>query len=93
MKTVTANISLQKELADYAAEKARQEHHGDLGSYLAKLISERHKAEIEADVKSLAEATKDALPGPDPVDEIVAVCQKVRRKMLRKYRQGQRSKK
>ena len=51
---------MHKELADYAVQKAKEECHGDVSSYLAELLRERRKVDIESDVRSLAEATKDA---------------------------------
>lgn len=47
------------------------------------VIRQRRQAQIDSDTRFLAEAIKDAPPGPEPVDKIVAACKAARRRMRR----------
>ncbi len=81
MKTVTRNISLSEDLANFAVQEAEEGGYGNVSAYFADLIRQRRQAQIDADVKFLAEAINDARPGPEPVEKIVSACKEARRKM------------
>jgi hypothetical protein len=81
VKTVTRNISLSEDLASFAVQEAEEGGYGNVSAYFADLIRQRRQAQIDADVRFLAETMKDAPPGPEPTEEIVAVCKAARRKM------------
>ena len=86
MKTVTKNISLHEDLADYARLKADEGGYGSVSAYFADLLRQRRQAEIDADVKFLADAMKGAPHGPDPVEEIVAAVKRTRHRLLAEKR-------
>ncbi len=81
MKTVARNISLSEELDRFALAEAEEGGYGSVSAYFADLLRQRRQAQIEADLKFLAEAMKDAPAGPEPVEEIVAACKAARRQM------------
>ena len=81
MKTVTRNISSSEDLANFAVQEAEEEGLGNVSAYFADLIRQRRPAQIDADVKFLADAIKDAPPGPGPVERIVGACKDASRKM------------
>jgi Arc/MetJ-type ribon-helix-helix transcriptional regulator len=81
VKTVTRSISLDEDLADFARQEAEEGGYGSVSAYFAGLVRERRQAEIERDTKFLAQAIKDAPPGPEPVEKIVRACKGARRRM------------
>jgi hypothetical protein len=81
MKTVTRNISLSEDLANFAVREAEEGGYGNVSAYFAELIRQRRQARIDADVKLLSEATRGAPGGPEPADELVALTKSVRRQM------------
>ena len=83
MKTVTRNISLSEDLANFAVQEAEEGGYGNVSAYFAELIRQRRQAQIDADVRFLAGAVKDANPGPEPIGKIVAACKAARVKMRR----------
>jgi len=83
VKTVTRSISLNEDLANFARQEAEEGGYGNVSAYFAELVRQRRQAQIESDAKFLAEAIKDAPPGPEPVDKIVAACKAARRGMRR----------
>lgn len=83
VKTVTRSISLNEDLANFARQEAEEGGYGNVSAYFAELVRQRRQAQIESDAKFLAEAIKDAPPGPEPVDKIVAACKAARRRMRR----------
>jgi hypothetical protein len=84
VKTVTRNISLSEDLANFAVQEAEEGGYGNVSAYFAELIRQRRQAQIDADVEFLAQAIKDAPPGPEPVERIVAACKAARRKMRKR---------
>jgi len=81
MKTVTRNISLSEDLADFAVREVEEGGYGNVSAYFAELIRQRRQVRIDADVKLLSDATRGAPGGPEPVEEIVALTKSVRRQM------------
>ena len=81
MKTVARNISLSEELDRFAIAEAEEGGYGSVSAYFADLLRQRRQAQIDADVRFLAEAIKDAPSGPEPVEEIVAACKAARAEM------------
>ncbi len=81
MKTVARNISLSEELDRFALAEAEEGGYGSVSAYFADLLRQRRQAQIDADLKFLAEAMKDAPAGPEPVEEIVQACRAARRRM------------
>jgi hypothetical protein len=45
---------------------------GNVSAYFAELVRQRRQAQIDSDTRFLAEAIKDAPPGPEPVDQLCA---------------------
>ncbi len=80
VKTVTKSISLNEDLAEFAKRQAEQGCYGNVSAYFADLLRKARQAEIDADVKLLAEGVKNAEPEP-PDEEIVALTKSVRRQM------------
>ena len=72
---------MAEDLAKFAVQEAEEGGYGNVSAYFAELIRQRRQAQINADVKFLADAVKYAPPGPEPADRIVAVCKAARRKM------------
>jgi Arc/MetJ-type ribon-helix-helix transcriptional regulator len=82
VKTVTKSISLSQELADFANKQAEQGCYGNVSAYFADLLRRARQAQIDQDLKLLADGVKGA--GPEPTDEeIVALTRSVRRQMRR----------
>ncbi len=83
MKAVTINISLNRELADFARADSEAGAFDSMSEYMRELIRERREARIAADVAMLEKAIAGA-PAGDPGDaelrEIYAVAKKGRRK-------------
>ncbi len=80
VKTVTKSISLNEDLAEFAKRQAEQGCYGNVSAYFADLLRKARQAEIDADVKLLADSVKNAEPEP-PDEEIVALTNRVRRQM------------
>ena len=93
MKTVTRNISLHEDLADYALQKAEAECHGNVSSYFAELLRRQRQADIDADVKFLARAMKGASADPPPIDQIVAACKRARHRLFKEAQHKRRPQK
>jgi hypothetical protein len=81
VKTVTRNISLSEVLANFAVQEAEEGGYGNVSAYFAELVRQRRQAQIDVDLKFLADAIKDSPPGPEPVEKIVSACKAVRRTM------------
>lgn len=81
MKTVTRNISLAEDLANFATQEAEEGGYGSVSAYFAELIRQRRQAQIDADVKLITEASVRAPGGPEPFEKIVAATKAVRRQM------------
>jgi hypothetical protein len=83
VKTVTQSISLSEDLANFARQEAEEGGYGNVSADFAELVRQRRQVQIDADVKFLAEAIKDAPRGAEPVDKIVASCKVARQRMRR----------
>ena len=83
MKTVSRNISLAEDLEKFAVQEAEEGGYGNVSAYFAELVRERRQKQIDADVKLLADAMRDAPDGPTPIRKIVATSKAVRRQMRR----------
>jgi Arc/MetJ-type ribon-helix-helix transcriptional regulator len=83
VKTVTKSISLNQDLADFASQEAEEGGYGNVSAYFAELVRQRRQAQIDSDTQFLAEAVKDAPPGPEPVHKIAAACRAARQQMRR----------
>jgi Arc/MetJ-type ribon-helix-helix transcriptional regulator len=86
MKTVARNISLSEELDRFASAEAEEGGYGSVSAYFADLLRQRRQAQIDADLRFLAEAMKDAPPGPEPIEEILQACKAARRQMRNEQR-------
>ncbi len=86
MKTVTRNTSLSEDLAKFAVQEAEEGGYGNVSAYFADVIRQRRQAQIDADLKFLADAIKDAPSCPEPAARIVAACRAARRKMQKEER-------
>ncbi len=80
MKTVTKSISLNEDFPEFAKRQAEQGCYGNVSAYFADLLRKARQAEIDADVKLLADGVKNAEPEPAD-EEIVALTKSVRRQM------------
>jgi len=83
MKTVTRNITLPKELDQFAQTEIQVGAYSSLSEYVRELLRQRRQAHIEADVKLLAEAIGTAPEEAEPVEELVATTRKTREQMRR----------
>lgn len=81
MKTITRNISLSEDLANFAVHEAEEGGYGNVSAYFAELLRQRRQARIDADLKFLSEAMKNVPGGPEPEEEIAAITREVRRQM------------
>jgi hypothetical protein len=88
MKTVTRNISLSEDLANFAVQEAEEGGYGNVSAYFAELVRQRRQAQIDADVQFLAQAIGDPATGPEPVEKIVAACKAARRKLRKEDGSG-----
>ena len=83
MKAVTINISLNRELADFARADSEAGAFDSMSEYMRELIRERREGKIAADVAMLENAITSA-PVGDPSEaelrQIYAVAKKGRRK-------------
>ena len=86
MKTESVNLSLPKELAEFARQDMSVGAYGNLNEYLRELIRQRRQARIDADVKFLEAASADA-PKEEPpqrfFDTVSALQKKLRAKKKR----------
>jgi hypothetical protein len=83
VKSVTKNISLSEDLANFALQEAEEGGYGSVSAYFAELVRQRRQSQIDADVEMLAEAMRNASGGPEPVERIVAATKAARRHMLK----------
>jgi hypothetical protein len=81
MKVVTKNISLSEDLANFALQEAEEGGYGSVSAYFAEMIRQRRQAQIEADVKMISDAMRNALPGPEPLEVITKATKAARRQM------------
>jgi hypothetical protein len=81
MKTVTKNISLTKDLADFAIKEAEEGGYGSVSAYFAEILRQRRQNQIDADVRMLQEAMQNAPPGPEPLNGILSATKSARRQM------------
>jgi hypothetical protein len=81
MKSVTKNISLSEDLANFALREAEEGGYGSVSAYFADLLRKRRQEQIDADVKLLTEAMRDAPAGPEPIGKIVSATKAARRQM------------
>lgn len=83
MKSVTINISLNAELAEFARTDSEARAFDSMSEYMRELIRKRRQEQIEEDVAFLEKAMKKA-PAGDPSDaemaEIYAGIRKRRNK-------------
>ena len=68
-------------LSDFAEAEIREGGFGTASAYFSELLRQRRQAQIDADVKFLADAIQGAPPGPEPVKHIVAATKRIRRQM------------
>ena len=71
MNSVTINISLNAELAEFARTDAEARAFDSMSEYMRELIRKRRQEQIDSDVALLDKAMKDA-PTGDPSDEEMA---------------------
>jgi Arc/MetJ-type ribon-helix-helix transcriptional regulator len=71
MKAVSINISLNRELADFARADLDARAFDSMSEYMRDLIRKRRQELIESDVAFLEKAIKQA-PAGDPSDEEMA---------------------
>jgi len=81
MKTVTKNISLSKELAQFANAEVEEGGFGSVSAYFADLLRQRRQGQIDADLAFLAKAMQGAPGEREPVEEVVAATKAARRQM------------
>jgi Arc/MetJ-type ribon-helix-helix transcriptional regulator len=81
MKIVARNISLSEELDRFAVAEAEEGGYGSVSAYFADLLRQRRQAQIDEDLKLLTAAVREAPPGSEPMDDIVAACKAARREM------------
>jgi hypothetical protein len=81
VKTVTKQISLSEELANFAAAEAEEGGYGSISGYFADLVRQRRQQQIEADLKLLSAGISTAPAESEPVEEIVSLTKKIRRQM------------
>jgi predicted ATP-dependent Lon-type protease len=82
MKTVAKNISLPKDLADFAAEEAERGY-GSLSAYFAELLRERRSASEAALAEEFRKLSAEGVAGPAPVSKIVSTVRRVRKQLRR----------
>ena len=85
MKTVTINISLNPELAEFARADSEAHAFDSMSEYMRDLIRRRRQEQIREDVEYLEKAMAGAPPG-DPSDQEMAeiyngirACRKARK--------------
>jgi Arc/MetJ-type ribon-helix-helix transcriptional regulator len=71
MKSVTINISLNAELADFARADSEARAFDSMSEYMRELIRKRRQEQIESDVAFLEKAIEKA-PAGDPSDKEMA---------------------
>lgn len=71
MKSVTINISLNSELAEFARADSEARAFDSMSEYMRELIRKRREEQIESDVSFLEKAIRKA-PAGDPSDEEMA---------------------
>lgn len=77
---------MHRDLDEFARQQAEEGGYGNVSAYFAELVRERRQAQIQADLKFLADAMKGAPAGPEPEADIVAACKRARRRMLKQKR-------
>ena len=87
MKSVTINISLNSDLAEFAKADAEAEAFDSLNEYLRDLIRQRRQKRIEEDVKLLEKAIAWA-PEGDPSDAEMAEIVKTQRRIRKSLRRA-----
>jgi antitoxin ParD1/3/4 len=81
MKTETVNLSLPRELAEFARQDMTLGAYSTISEYVRELIRQRRQARIEADVKFLEEAISGASQSEPPqefFDEVSAIQRRIR---------------
>ena len=81
MKTVTKNISLSKELAQFANAEVEEGGFGSVSAYFADSLRQRRQEQIDEDLTFLKRAMEDAPGEPEPVAEVLAATKAARRQM------------
>lgn len=81
MKTISKNISLTTDLAEFAQKEIQEGGYGNDSAYFADLIRQRRQAQIDADLALLKDAMRDAPGDQPPIDDIVAACKETRTQM------------
>jgi Arc/MetJ-type ribon-helix-helix transcriptional regulator len=71
MKSVTINISLNPELAEFARADSEARAFDSMSEYMRELIRKRRQEQIDADVAFLEKAIENA-PAGDPSDKEMA---------------------
>lgn len=82
-KVTLDNQPLAPVLSDFAKAEIREGSSGTTSASFSKLRRQRRQAQIDADVKFLADTIQGAPPGPEPVKDIVATARRIRRQMLK----------
>ena len=84
MKSVTINISLNAELAEFARGDSEARAFDSMSEYMRELIRKRRQEQIEADVDFLESSIKTA-PAGDPSDqEMTKIYTSVRKRRNKK---------
>lgn len=83
MKAITHQITLPEELDKFAQTEVQAGAYSSFTEYVRELLRQRRQAQIEADVKLLAESIRTAPDEAEPVEELVAVTRKTREQMRR----------
>ena len=71
MKSVTINISLNAELAEFARTDSEARAFDSMSEYMRELIRKRRQEQIDADISFLEKAIENA-PAGDPSDKEMA---------------------
>ncbi|MEY2427413.1 MAG: hypothetical protein QOJ40_298 [Verrucomicrobiota bacterium] len=89
MKAVTVNISLNRELADFARSDSEAHAFDSMSEYMRDLIRRRRKERIEEDVAFLEKAIAGA-PTGDPSENEMAEIVKAQRRIRMELKRARR---
>ena|ERR1039457_1288979 len=88
----TLNISLTPEQVAWINSQKAERGFATASDVVRDMIREKQEERWRRLEKEFEEMSKrDGAPGPEPVDEIVAVCRQVKRKLLKQREAARRS--
>ena len=80
MKSITINISLNSELAEFARADSEARAFDSMSEYMRELIRKRREEQIKNDVAFLEEAIRNAPAGDPSCDEMSQIYASIRKR-------------